>query len=96
MDIERLDAPEAIFVDRSVISTERLSVGRQGRIYVYGKFRDDPQVNLTESSLTTYEADKTGIVSITKEGDTMGLSPGSTNVIVRYGELRTTVRIVVE
>ena len=96
VDIERSDAPEAIFTDRQVIGTERLEVGQQGQIYVYGKFRDNPQVNLTDSSLLTYETDKEGIISVGKSGYTKGLSVGSTKVTVRYGELRTTVTVVVE
>ncbi len=94
--IERLDAPEAIFVDRSVIGTEELSVGEQGRIYVVGKFRDNPVVNLTDSSLTTFETDKPGIVQIDERGYTKGLASGTTKVTIRYGELRTTVTVVVE
>jgi hypothetical protein len=96
VDVERLDAPEAISVERRVIGTERLSIGEQGQIIVYGRFHDNSQVNLRESSLVTYEADKKGIVEITKDGFTKGLAPGSTKVTVRYGELRTTVNILVE
>jgi Bacterial Ig-like domain (group 2) len=95
VDIERLDAPEAIFIDRSVIGTERLSVGQQGRIYVYGKLSDNPLVNLTESSLTTYEPDTKGVVSVTKDGYTTGLAAGATNIVVRYRNLETVVRVVV-
>lgn len=95
VDVEGSDVPEMIWVDRSVVGTERLRVGQQGQIPVYGKFPDNPLVNLTESSLTTYEPDRKGVVSITKEGYTTGLAPGSTNVVVRYGELQTAVKIVV-
>lgn len=95
VDIERSDVPEMIWVDRSVVGTERLRVGQQGQIPVYGKFPDNSVVPLTGSSLITYEADTTGIVSISKDGYTIGVAGGSTNVTVRYGELQTVVKITV-
>jgi hypothetical protein len=94
VDIERSDAPQSVFTpyDRFGASTW---VGGPVQIKVYGKFPDNPLVDLSRSSLTTYETTSNGIVSVEKDGLIMGLAAGSTTVVIRHRNLRIAVKILV-
>ena len=94
IDIEPMDSPKRVFADREQIGLA-LAVG-QGRVTdVFGEYTDGSIVNLTQSSLTTYELSVPGVASVTKEGYVKGVAPGSTNLVIRNGDQRATVGIVV-
>jgi hypothetical protein len=94
IDIERSDAPQSLFppYDRFEASTW---VGGQEHIQIYGKYPDNPRVDLTRSTLTTYETTSKGIVSIEKDGWITGLAAGSTTVVIRHRNLRIAVKVLV-
>jgi hypothetical protein len=94
IDIEPMDSPKRIFADREQTGLN-LAVG-QGRLTdVFGEYSDGSIVNLTQSSMTTYELSSPGVASVTREGYVKGVAPGSTNLIIRNGDKRTIVGVVV-
>jgi len=94
VDIEPMDSPKRIFADWEQIGLT-LSVGGKRLAAVYGEYRDGSIVDLTQSSLTTYELSSPGVASVTKDGYVKGVAPGSTNLVIRNGDKRAIVGVVV-
>jgi hypothetical protein len=94
IDIEPMDSPQRIFADREQMGLN-LAVG-QGRLTdVFGEYSDGSIVNLTQSSMTTYELSSPGVASVTREGYVKGVAPGSTNLVIRNGDKWAIVGIIV-
>jgi hypothetical protein len=94
VDIEPVDSPKRIFADWEQIGLT-LSVGGKRLAAVYGEYRDGSIVDLTQSSLTTYEFSSPGVASATKDGYVKGVAPGSTKLVIRNGDQRAIVGVVV-
>jgi hypothetical protein len=92
IDVERPDLPEKISVDHSEIVLE---VGAEIPLSVDGRYSDGSIVDLSQSTLTTYEPQAAGVVSITSEGVVTGVSPGSTKIIVRHGDAQSIVGVTI-
>jgi hypothetical protein len=94
IDVERTNAPQTLFTDVDRYGTSTW-VGGYGSIYVFGEYSDNPYVDLSASTLTSYEASSQGIVSIEKNGEFKGLAAGSTTIVIRHRDLSITVKVVV-
>ncbi len=94
IDIERSDAPKSLFTPYDRFGASTYVSGKE-HIQVYGTYPDNPRVDLSRSSLTTYETTSTGIVSIEKEGWIKGLAAGSTTVVIHHRNLRIAVQVLV-
>jgi hypothetical protein len=92
IDIERPDLPEKISVDSSRIEIE---VGSQIPIGVYGTYSDGSIIHLSRSTLTHYDPQAAGVVSVTADGVVIGIAPGSTKIVVRHGDARSTVDVTI-
>ena len=94
IDIERADPPQSLFNAFGQFGASTW-IGSQEHIQVYGKYPDNPRVDLSRSSLTTYETTSNGIVAIEKDGWIRGLAAGTTTVVVRHRNLRVAVKVLV-
>src|SRR5580704_1128918 len=61
IDVECTDAPQSLFTDVTVGYSKHTQVGGEASIRVYGKYPDNPDVDLTDSTLTTYATSSKGI-----------------------------------
>jgi len=95
IDVERTDAPQSLSTDVTVGYSKSTWVGGEARIRVYGKYPDNAYVDLTESTLTTYETSSEGIVAMEKNGQFKGLAAGSATIVIRHRDLGITVKVVV-
>jgi hypothetical protein len=95
IDVERTDAPQSLSTDVTVGYWASTWVGGTEGIRVYGKYPDNPRVDLTESTLTTYEPGSEGIISIQKGGWFKGLAAGSTTIVIHHRNLSVTVKVIV-
>ena len=95
IDIERTDPPQSLSADAGGGDWASIWVGGDELIRVFGKYPDNPHVDLTESTLTTYEATSDGIIEIGKNGWFKGLAAGSTYIVIRHRNLSIRVKVVV-
>ena len=95
IDVEREDAPQSLSTDVNARDWASTWVGGHGHFRVYGKYPDDPRVDLTKSTFTTYETSSEGILSIEKDGWFKGLAAGSATVVIRHRNLSAAVKVVV-
>lgn len=92
IDVERVDAPEAVSIDYQRLAA---LVGDQIPVHVWGRYSDGMVLDLTWSTRTSYQATPSGIVSVTKEGLVKALAPGSATVLVHHTIKHTDRRIAV-
>jgi hypothetical protein len=92
IDIERPDLPGKISLGHFEIEME---VGAQMPIEVEGTYSDGSIAVLSQSTLTKYEPLAAGVVSVTPDGVVIGIAPGSTKIVVRHGDARSSVDVTI-
>jgi hypothetical protein len=95
IDVECTDAPQSLFTDVTVGYSKHTQVGGEASIRVYGKYPDNPDVDLTDSTLTTYATSSKGIIAMERDGQFKGLAPGSTSIVIHHRNLSVTLKVVV-
>ena len=95
IDVERTDAPQSLFTDVTVGYSKHTQVGGEASIRVYGKYPDNPDVDLTDSTLTTYATSSKGIIAMERDGQFKGLAAGSTSIVIHHRNLSVTLKVVV-
>jgi len=79
IDVERPDAPVRLDAEPSQLD---LRIGVVGYIRVIGRFSDDPDVDLTQSTLTEYRSSALDVATVDKYGRVTGAAPGSAMITI--------------
>ncbi len=79
IDIERSDYPDNLIVQPSVL---HLRVGDQASLIVTGQFDDGSNIDLTESTTTTYQSDTPTVATVTADGRVTAVRPGNAKINV--------------
>jgi hypothetical protein len=74
IDVERPDAPMSLDAEPGQLW---LGIGGVGIIRVIGRFSDDPDIDLTQSTLTEYSSSALDVATVDKYGRVTGVAPGS-------------------
>lgn len=93
VDVERPNAPRVLTVypPRLVFSY----IGEFRYVDLSGDFDDDHEVNLAESTKTTWSANPPSIVKIDPSGRATAVAPGVGSITVTYRNLKIVVPVVV-
>ena len=77
-------------------SVSGFHVGERQSLALIGRFADNPEVRLTESTRTTFVSESSKIVAIDHWGEMTAIGAGSTRIVVRYGSHSLFVPVRVE
>lgn len=92
LDVEPAAPPQNLRIKDNYYPL-RFPVGDGRDLYVEGTFGLD-ELNLNDSTLTTYKTEPPGIVSVSK-GQLKGLAPGSAEVTVSHQGLQASISVTV-
>lgn len=79
IDVERPDAPVRLDAEPTQLW---LGIGVEGRIRVIGRFSDDPDIDLTQSTLTEYSSSALDVATVDKYGRVTGVGFGSAKITI--------------
>jgi len=94
IDVERPDWPKSLTTDAGPYPFE-LRIGAQIPIQVLGTYSDGSVVDLSRSRLTKYVSRDPAVVTVTDEGNTTGVAPGTTSIEIRHGNHEIVIPVVV-
>jgi uncharacterized protein YjdB len=70
-------------------------LGHIGVISVIGTFPDGSTADLTQSTLTTYRSDATGVATVDEYGRVSAVGPGSTKITITNNDRTVVVPVTV-
>ena len=93
IDVERPDNPVSLHAQSSITV---VPVGKTDRlIQTVGTFSDGLQIDLTNSTLTTYATNAPAVATVDTTGTVTAVSPGTANITITNGNASTLVQVVV-
>jgi len=93
IDVERSDSPQKIRVEPSSILS--LSTGAGVGLILVGEYSGGNIVDLSNSTMTTFESESPRVASVTKDGSVEAVGLGSTKIVIKHKTLKITVDVVV-